>query len=105
MAQFSVYENINQETRETMPYLVDVQNDFLQDLQTRVVIPLCPSPPLLEKPIDSLTPTVAINGSPYIVLTPQMAGIHISDMGPFVCDLSAFRDRFISALDFLFTGF
>jgi hypothetical protein len=55
MAQCSVYENTNQETRETMPYLVDVQNDFLQVLQTRVVIPLCPSPPLLEKPIDSLT--------------------------------------------------
>ena len=37
MAQCSVYENINQETRETMPYLVDVQNDFLQDLQYYVL--------------------------------------------------------------------
>ena len=40
MAQFRVYENSNRATKQRIPYLLDIQSDLLDDLQTTVVIPL-----------------------------------------------------------------
>ena len=40
MTQFTVYRNKNPRSRATFPYLLDVQSDLLDGLQTRVVIPL-----------------------------------------------------------------
>jgi toxin CcdB len=51
-----------------------------------------------------LTPVVEIAGRSYIVLTPQLAGIAKSELGPPVADLAARRDEIIAALDFLITG-
>jgi toxin CcdB len=45
MAQFTVYRNKNPQTRSTVPFLLDIQNDLLDDLETRVVVPLCPVRP------------------------------------------------------------
>ena len=105
MAQFTVYENINEETSNTIPYLVDVQHDLLSSLNTRVVIPMCLSKALGNKTISNLSPVFEINGSKYALLTPQLAGIPAYELGSPVCDLSEFRHQFINALDFLFTGF
>ncbi len=105
MPQFTVYENINEETNSEIPYLVDVQNDLLSDLNTRVVIPLCLPKALGNKVISNLSPVFEIKGSKYALLTPQLAGIPSHELGSPVCDLSEFRHQFINALDFLFTGF
>jgi toxin CcdB len=105
MAQFTVYENINETTKDSIPFLVDVQNEILNDISTRVVIPMCSALVLSNKPMSNLSPTFEIKGASYILLTPQLAGIPISELGPPVCDLSEFRHQFINALDFLFTGF
>jgi len=40
MAQFDVYTNLNPVTKRTIPYLLDIQTDLLNNLTTRVVIPL-----------------------------------------------------------------
>ena len=105
MAQFTVYENINEATKDSVPYLVDVQNEILSDLNTRVVIPMCSASAFGAKQLSNLSPVFEIKESSYILLTPQLAGISISELGPSVCDLSEFRLQFINALDFLFTGF
>ena len=39
MARFDVYPNPGQQAKTT-PYLLDVQSDLLDDLDTRVLIPL-----------------------------------------------------------------
>lgn len=105
MPQFTVHENINQHTRDTYPYLLDVQSDLLEGLNTRVVIPLCNSSIVGKKPIDNLSPQFEIQGSSFTLLTPQLAGIAISDLGPAIDSLSEHRFEIINALDFLFTGF
>lgn len=105
MAQFTVYENTNEETNDVYPFLVDVQNDLLSDLNTRVVIPMCLLKAMENKSISYLSPVFEIKGSQYILLTPQLAGIPTRELGSPVCDLSEFRHQFINALDFLFTGF
>ena len=56
MSQFTVHENLNKETRNSVPYLVDVQNDLLEDLHTRVVIPPVPfTCPWQPAPGDRIT--------------------------------------------------
>ena len=40
MAQFDVYKNENNLTNQKVPYLLDIQNDILDSINTRVVIPL-----------------------------------------------------------------
>ncbi|SFR56520.1 CcdB protein [Pseudidiomarina maritima] len=40
MGQFCAYHNPNPLTRHEYPYLLDVQNNLLNELKTTVVIPL-----------------------------------------------------------------
>ena len=105
MSQFTVHENINEQSNNIYPYLLDVQNDLLEGLNTRVVIPMCPSSAIGKNPINNLSPQFEIQGISYTLLTPQLAGIAISDLGPEIDDLSKYRFEIIKALDFLFTGF
>ncbi|TAN67806.1 MAG: hypothetical protein EPN17_10565 [Methylobacter sp.] len=37
MAQFMVYENQNQDSKQVYPYFVDVQNNLLETLNSRLV--------------------------------------------------------------------
>jgi len=38
MPQFTVCRNKNPQTSSAVPFLLDVQNDLLSDLETRVVV-------------------------------------------------------------------
>ena len=40
MAQFDIYVNPHLASRQSVPYLVDVQNDLIDQLSTRLVMPL-----------------------------------------------------------------
>lgn len=104
MPQFAVYKNKNPKSKGAFPYLVDIQADLLSNLQTRVVAPLTKLTALRKKPIKDLTPIVQIDGSQYLVLIPQLAGIPLSELGQPVANLSAHREVFVEAIDFLITG-
>lgn len=104
MAQFTVYKNKNARNRKQYPYLVDVQTNLLEDLHTRVVIPLTPANALHKKPLKNLTPVITIEEELYLLLTPQLAGIARSDLGQAVTDISHCRTEIIDAMDFLISG-
>jgi toxin CcdB len=103
--QFAVYRNRNARTRAQFPLLVDVQSDLLEDLQTRVVIPLSKAAALTKKPMGQLMPLLQFEKEVYVLLTPQLAGIARSELGPSAGTLAARRDTILAALDFLLTGF
>lgn len=105
MTQFHVYENKNSATKARIPYLLDVQSDLLESLETRLVIPLMPLALLDGKTITRLMPTVLIENQNLVLLTPQMAGISRKELGVPVCDVAFMRDQIIAALDLLVTGF
>jgi toxin CcdB len=105
MAQFSVYRNKNPRTKAAFPLLVDVQSDLLEPLNTRVVIPLTKSPALAKKPVSHLTPEIAFNDDRYVLVTPQLAGITRSELGPLAGTLAEVRQTILAAIDFLVTGF
>lgn len=101
MAQFDVYENLNTRTKDEIPYLLDIQNDILKNLSTRVVVPLV----LKMKPAKILNPLFEINGSPVTMSTAELAGISTQNLGSFVCSVEDKRDEIVSAVDFMITGF
>lgn len=105
MAQFDVYTNMNENTRKTFPYLVDVQSSLLESLETRLVIPLMLKSVFGEKAINNLTPCVTIKNQEYLAITPQMAAIHRKHLGKLVGSSKSERNAIVSAIDFLITGF
>jgi toxin CcdB len=105
VTQFTVYRNRNPRSRANFPLLVDVQADLLEDLQTRVVIPLSKVAALSKKPLSQLTPLLEFEEASYVLVTPQLAGIARSELGPAAGSLAESRDAIIAAMDFLLTGF
>jgi len=85
-------------------YLLDVQSDLLDELKTRVVVPLIPVDiaPRLAK---CLTPVFTIESAEYVMVTPLMASIPASDLKMRVTNLSDSFDEISNALDMVFHGF
>ena len=101
MAQFDVYHNINSESNQLFPYLLDIQHDLLSSLKTRVVVPLCSS----QTPITYLNPQFVIENTKVFMSTADMSGIPLSSCGDMVGNLEEKRSEIINALDFLVSGF
>jgi len=101
MAQFDIYRNPNKQSVDTFPYLLDIQNDILSSLKTRVVVPLA----LDFKPIKHLQPTFEIEGQKVVMLTSEIAGIPSHLCGEVLTNISQHRNKIIDALDFLVNGF
>ena len=101
MAQFDVYENTNEKTKANIPYLLDIQNDILKNLSTRVVIPLVVS----TKSINLLNPEYTINEITVTLSTAEIASIPMEIFGNKISSLKDKREEIIGAVDFLVTGF
>lgn len=104
MSQFVVYANKNIKTRKTFPYLLDLQSDLLDELQTTVVIPLCKISDLKGQVLEKLCPIVEIRGEKFIAMSQQLAGIGRSQLGKEITNLADQRAQFISAIDFMIFG-
>ena len=104
MSQFALYQNPNPATQAAYPLLLDVQSDLIADLNTRVVVPLCPVSAMKGKLIKNLTPVFEIDGQQYVMLTPQLAGTSKKQVGAKVADLAHHRETILAALDLLITG-
>lgn len=101
MAQFDVYKNINDSSKKSIPYLLDIQNDILKNLSSRVVVPLV----LNSKSAKILNPIFEIENLKVIMSTAELASISNDIIGEKVCSLQERRDEIIGAIDFLITGF
>ncbi len=100
MGQFAVHRH---RLLPDGPLLLDIQSDLIRSLSTRVVIPLYPREDS-DTPIDSLTPTVTIGGTQYLMEVPALAGVPTTTLGESVADLRHARDDILAALDLLITG-
>ncbi|MDR7089510.1 MULTISPECIES: CcdB family protein [Cellvibrio] len=104
MSQFRAYKNHNLENHH-VPYLLDVQNDLLAGLDTRMVIPLIRESSFKGSGITTLTPKLTINGETLLLLTPQMAGISKHLLTEEVGNLGNFRYEILAAINLLIEGF
>lgn len=105
MARFDVYLNSGSH-RNTTPYLLDVQSDLLDGLDSRMVIPLRDIEHFAKVKIPTrLMPVLRIHEKDYLLETPKMASIPNRALKSASCSLAGQQDLITSALDFLFQGY
>jgi toxin CcdB len=104
MAQFDVYANPNPATKRTIPFLLDIQTDLLNNLTTRVVIPLY-TVSAMGKAAKHLNIQFSLKRITVIMSTAELAGVAVNSLGDKVCSLKEHRNEIIAAIDFLVTGF
>ncbi|MBO6724178.1 MAG: CcdB family protein [Rhizobiaceae bacterium] len=85
-------------------YLLDVQADTLEGLNTRVVVPVR-VPARAPKPARRLNPTFQLNGSVFLMVTQFMAAVPEHELGQPHDNLGRHHDEIVAALDMLFHGF
>lgn len=101
MAQFDVYQNTNNATKDKVPYFMDIQHQLLSQLPTRVVIPLFNN----TNPIKKLNPSFIIEERSVILASDELTSIPKYLLEKKVTNLSQHRDEIIASIDFLITGF
>jgi toxin CcdB len=102
--RFDVVANPFLRSRERQPFLVALQSDPLtRNLDTLVVAPL--EPAASGTFADRLNPRVEIDGSSFVLITQEIVTVRRSVLGKPHTSLAVERDKIISALDMLFTGF
>ncbi|MGC9386799.1 MAG: CcdB family protein [Hydrogenovibrio sp.] len=104
MSQFTVYQNTSGDN-EAYPYLIDIQHPILEDLPSRVVIPLARSTNYSTMQIKGLSPVIEFAGEKLILMTHQLGSIPIKELGDPIGSLSHLHTDIVSALDFLISGF
>ncbi len=104
MSQFTLYENENKNSKKAYPYFVDVQNDLLDDLNSRLVIPLSPYELLNNTNAKKLCPIIEIKKEPCVLLAQQMTSVPRSILKKKVTSLEKFRYEILGAIDLLITG-
>ncbi len=102
--QFDVYRNRNADSSKRYPFLLDIQTELLEGLETRVVVPLAAKEQFAGKALTRLMPLFKVKGKEVVAVTPQMAGIARRELGDLVGNLSQSRQEIVAALDFLLTG-
>jgi len=104
MKQFTLYENENKSSKKTYPYFVDVQNDLLGELSSRIVIPLSLYTALNKTNAKKLCPVIEIKKEFFVLLTHQITSVPRSILKKKVTSLEKFRYEILGAIDLLVTG-
>jgi len=99
MAKFDIFNN-----QEGAGYLLDVQSDLLNGLNTRVVVPILPKDSA-PKPAQRLNPVFNINGETFIMATQYIAAVSESELYDGSGSLADHQQEISEALDMLFLGF
>ena len=98
MARFDVYAN-----RSGPGYLLDVQADLIQKLNTRMVVPLLPDG-IAPAGAVRLNPGFAVQGGQVLMVTQFMAAVPAGELTDLVASLANQSDAIFAAIDFLHHG-
>ena len=104
MSQFTLYRNVDSNSNKTYPYFVDIQNTLLNDLNSRVVIPLSPHTALQKTDVKNLCPIIDIDGTSFVLLTHQITSVPKSILKSEVTTLEHIRYEILGAMDMLISG-
>ena len=96
MARFDLF-------RDGDDYLLDVQATRLDELNTRVVVPL-QQPERAPKPGKRLNPVFSIDGRKYVMVTQFISAIPQKELRDPSGTLADRHDEIVAALDMLFQG-
>ncbi|MBZ9760008.1 CcdB family protein [Mesorhizobium sp. CA8] len=99
MARYDFYRSTGSDG-----YLLDVQSDILEHLDTNVVVPLLP-PNIAPLPARRLNPIFRIDGNEHIMVTQFISAVTASELRAAEGNLARHHDEIVAALDMLFQGF
>ncbi len=101
MARFDVYANPDSTERKLIPFFLDVQNDHVKGIQTRVVVPMWKSG-LLPARAEDLNPEFEVAGQRVVMDTPALGAVPVSALHRAIDNIAAQQLVIQSALDTLF---
>lgn len=104
MSQFTVYQNPSAASRKAYPYILDVQHSVIDELSTRIVIPLGRLSDFRNEQMKTLSPIVEHDGEKLVLLTSQITSIPARLLKKPVGSLSALRLEIVAAINFAITG-
>lgn len=104
MPRFDVYANPVPSERRQTPYFLDVQNDYVDSLGTRVVIPLRKSAAFGLR-ARNLNPVVKVGHDELVLDTAALGAVPTSILHKPVASLSSERGTIQEALDTLFGSY
>lgn len=103
MARFDVYSNPDATDRAAIPFMLDVQSDYLEGLDTRVVIPLFATARFNTR-VRTLNAELQVAGKEVVMDTASIGAIPSMELGRPVANLSDQQLNIQDALDALFAG-
>ena len=104
MARFDVYANPDATERKFTPFFLDVQNDYISGLETRVVIPLRRESAFGPRARD-LHPVVSVGQDSVVLDTAAIGAVPTSELRQPVAQLRDARADVQAALDTLFGSY
>jgi toxin CcdB len=104
VARFDVYANPDADERKLVPYLLDVQNDFLGKMETRVVVPLWATANF-GQPLRDLNPELSVEQRAVVMDTAGIGTIPSTELRRAVANLGNQQLDIMNALDTLFGSY
>ena len=99
MAKYDVYRS-----GMSPGYLLDIQSDLLDGLNTRAVVPLMPIKDA-PKPAERLNPVFKIKLKKHIMVTQLMSSVPVAVFEPPITNIAECHAEITSAIDMLMRGF
>ncbi|MBI5721102.1 MAG: CcdB family protein [Burkholderiales bacterium] len=104
MGRLDVYANPDAAERKHTPYFLDVQNDYIAGLETRVVIPLRRETAFGPR-ARALHPLVTLRGEKFVLDTAAIGAVPTAELRKVVGHLADARAEIQEALDALFGAY
>jgi toxin CcdB len=103
VARYDVYANPDKAERALVPFFLDVQNDHLKGLQSRVVVPLWDASAVTTI-LENINPVLDVNGHRVVMDTPAI-GSAPSSVLKSVANVAGQQLAIQDALDALFGAY
>ena len=104
MARYDVYANPEAGERKRTPYLLDVQNDYIDALTTRVMIPLQREAAFGAR-ARNLNPLVPVGAENVVLDTAAMAAVPLAELKKPIASLREAAPAVQEAIDTLFGAY
>jgi len=98
MARYDIYVS-----PDSAGYLLDVQADLLESLNTRVVVPLMPIS-AAPSPANRLNPVFDVQTEQYVMVTQFLSAVPSTILKAPVANLAQHDTEIMGALDMVLTG-
>lgn len=105
MEQFDIFTNNNKKSKNSVPYLINLQSDSMDLLATRIVAPIRETSTCSDEILTKIHIPVLIKGTEHTIFTSELASIPLNLLGKKVENAAYLRKECTDAIDLLFTGF